>query len=117
VEVPPPPETVGHEQYGRRPYIIMSRGHINDRVKSVVGIPFTASENVLSSPQPPYRIFVPAKEITKDISYTGEIRDSVAKTDQVRVLDKARLEKKIGRLTNTAIASVGLGLAYLFDIR
>jgi mRNA-degrading endonuclease toxin of MazEF toxin-antitoxin module len=117
VDVPPPPDTVGTEKYGRRPYLIVSRGHINDRVKSVVGVPFTASENVLSTPQPPYRIFVPAKEITKDISYIGEIKDSVAKTDQVRVLDKSRLEKKIGRLTNTAIVSVGLGLAYLFDIR
>src|SRR5262249_49781384 len=80
----------------------------NDSVKSVGGVPFTASENVLSTTQPPYRLFVPAKEITKDISYTREIRDSVAKTDQVRVLDKSRLEKKIGRLT-TAIISVGLG--------
>jgi len=53
----------------------------------------------------------------KDVSYTGEIKDSIAKTDQVRVLDKSRLERKMGTLTNTANVAVGLGLAFLFDLR
>ena len=66
---------------------------------------------------PPYRIVVPAKEIVRDIAFNGEIKTSIAKTDQSRVLDKSRLEKRIGKLTNTAMAAVGLGLAYLFDLR
>jgi mRNA-degrading endonuclease toxin of MazEF toxin-antitoxin module len=41
----------------------------------------------------------------------------VAKTDQVRVIDKTRLEQKIGRLSQTAILAVTHGLAFVFDIR
>ena len=94
----------------------MSRTAVN-RGNTVVGVPFTASENVLAGPTPPYRIFVPAPEIVRDVSFNGDIKDSVAKTDQVRVLDKSRLENRIGKLTNTAIAAVGLGLAYMLDLR
>ncbi len=96
----------------------MSRTNVNRANKTVVGIPFSASENLLNkpSPQPPYRIFVPAREIVKDVLFNGEIKDCIAKTDQIRVLDKTRLEKRLGRLSDTAIASVGLGVEYLFDL-
>jgi hypothetical protein len=34
-----------------------------------------------------------------------------------RVIDKSRLEKRIGRLSQTAVIAVGHGLAFVFDIR
>jgi mRNA-degrading endonuclease toxin of MazEF toxin-antitoxin module len=118
VDVPPPPDTIGSEQYSRRPYLIVSCTNANRANNTVVGIPFSASEKLLNTPnpQPSYRILVPAREIIKDLLFHGEIKDCIAKTDQIRVLDKTRLEKRIGRLSDTALASVGLGVEYLFDL-
>ena len=107
--------TVGSEQYARRPYILMSRTSINRSGKTVVGVPLSTSESAKAHTGPPYRIVIPSFQITRDIAFNGEIKDGVAKTDHVRVLDKSRLEKRMGKLTNTAIAAVGLGLMYLFD--
>lgn len=95
----------------------MSRTNVNRSVKTVVGVPFSTSESATSNTEPPYRILVPAQEINKDVTFNGEIKTSMAKVDQMRVLDKSRLETRIGRLTTTAIASVGLGISYLFDLR
>lgn len=53
----------------------------------------------------------------KDPSCSSTIQVSVAKCDHVRVLDKSLLESRIGKLTQTAVIAVGLGIAYVFDIR
>jgi mRNA-degrading endonuclease toxin of MazEF toxin-antitoxin module len=112
----PQSQTVGSEQYNRRPYVVVSRTLVNRNGKTVVGVPLTTSA-VLDVSQPPHRIVIPAKEIVRDIGFTGEIKDSIAKTDHVRVLDKTRLNKKMGTLSNTAFVAVGLGLGFLFDLR
>ncbi len=111
----PSAHTVGSEQYKRRPYIVVSRTSVNRNSRTVVGVPLTTAD--LSKPQHAYRIVIPSKEIVRDIGYSGDVKDSIAKTDQVRVLDKARLETKLGTLSNTATVAVGLGLAFLFDLR
>ena len=118
----PQRQTEGAEQFGRRPFVVMSRLNINRRLKTVVVVPLTTFSDQTISPeflasQPPYRVVIPLKEMTKDIACTSNLSPSVAKTDQVRVVDKARLVQKIGKLSQTATISVGLGLAYLFDIR
>ena len=109
----PATHTQGSEIYKRRPYIIVSRTLINRSCKTVVGVPLTTREGN----DPPHRIVIPAKEIIRDVSFNGDIKDSVAKTDQIRVLDKSRLERKMGTLSDTAIVAVGLGIAFLFDLR
>jgi mRNA-degrading endonuclease toxin of MazEF toxin-antitoxin module len=114
VEIPPE-HTVGSEQYYRRPYIVVSRTSINRSGKTVVGVPLTTSGSPFRGP--PYRIVIPAKEIVKDVGFHGEVKDSIAKTDQVRVLDKSRLENRMGALTKTSFVAVELGLSYLFDSR
>jgi mRNA-degrading endonuclease toxin of MazEF toxin-antitoxin module len=114
-------ETQGSEQYGRRPFLVMSRDGVNKRLKTVLTVPLTTFENTLTpeklANQPPFRILIPPAQITRDISYTGPISVSVAKTDQARVIDKSRLQTKIGRLSHTAVIAVGVGIAYVFDIR
>jgi hypothetical protein len=52
VDVPAPPDTIGSEQYSRRPYLIVSRSNANRGNNTVVGIPFTASQKLLSKPYP-----------------------------------------------------------------
>ncbi|MBV9155987.1 MAG: type II toxin-antitoxin system PemK/MazF family toxin [Acidobacteriaceae bacterium] len=111
----PQGHTVGSEQYNRRPYIIVSRTALNRSGRTVVGVPLTTTSNPAG--QPPWRVTIPAKEIVRDVSFQGDIKDSIVKTDHVRVLDKTRLENRMGKLTNTAFVAVGLALAYLFDLR
>jgi hypothetical protein len=65
-----------------------------------------------------HRILIPVSEIIKTVGATYNFVDSVALTDQCRVLDAARLDgPSIGSLSRNAILSVQLGLAFLFDIR
>jgi len=107
-------EIRGSEQFGRRPFIVVSRDAVNKAVKTVVAVPMSTS-NVLN--QPPYRIAIPPTEIARDVSCTSELVLSVAKADQVRVLGKERLEQRIGRLSQTATISVTLGVAFVLNIR
>lgn len=110
---------VGSEQAGNRPFIVMSRNYVNRRLKTVLVVPMTTFQNQVSmANQPPYRIVIPAAEITTDPSYTGTLAPvSVAKTDQTRVVDNSRLGQKIGRLSQTAVISVGAGIAFVIDHR
>ncbi len=53
-----------------------------------------------------------------DVSCKRPMKDSVALTDHIRVLDPARFEQpKMGKMTDTAMGAIELGLAFLFDIR
>lgn len=106
-------ETKGSEQYGRRPVVVVSTHAVNKTLKTVVVVPMSTTVDN----QPPYRIVIPVSQIMKDISSKSHLEKCVAKTDQVRVIDKSRLEEKIGRLSQTATLAVTLGLAFVFDIR
>src|ERR1039458_5451018 len=104
----------GSEQSGRRPCIVMSPLAGNEAGRTVIVVPLTTTA---TSANPYYRILLPVAEIIRDPSCTSAIQTSVAKCDHVRVLDKSLLESRIGKLTQTAIIAVGLGIAYVFDIR
>jgi mRNA-degrading endonuclease toxin of MazEF toxin-antitoxin module len=111
-----PKHTVGREQHTRRPFVIVSRLRINRVGSVVVGVPFTTTGTDRPT-HPPHRILIPASEISRDVSFVGTIHNSIALTDQVRALDPSRLEDKMGVVSATALASIGLGLSYLFDLR
>jgi len=113
----PVEHTVGSEQYKRRPYVIVSRTLLNRSSRTVIAVPLSTVDATTAAKHPPHRILIPAQEINKDIGFGGTVHDSVAKTDQVRVLDKQRLQNKMGTLSATAVAAVGLGLAFLLDLR
>lgn len=112
VEIPSS-QTEGSEQFGRRPFIIVSRDAVNKTLKTVVAVPTSCTIDG----QPAYRIVIPLTEITKDVLCKSNLRPCVAKTDQVRVIDKARLQERIGKLSRTATLSVMLGLGYVFNMR
>jgi mRNA interferase MazF len=106
-------EIKGSEQSGRRPFIVVSRLAVNRAVKTVVAVPMSTS----TGKQHPFRIVIPPTEIAKDVGCTAQLHVSVAKADQVRVIDGSRLQERIGKLSQTATLAVVLGLAYVFDIR
>ncbi len=109
-----PEETVGSEQYKRRPFVIVSRSDLNRGQNNVVGVPLSTKVAKACA----HRILIPVAEIIKDPGSNSVVKNSVALTDQIRVLDKSRLEEpRIGYLSQTAtIGVVEVGLAYLFDI-
>ncbi len=54
----------------------------------------------------------------KDLACARIMGDSVALTDHIRVLDHSRFEQpKTGKMSDTAMGGIELGLAFLFDIR
>lgn len=112
VEIPDS-QTVGSEQKGKRPYIIVSRTSINKMGRTVVGVPMSTKTKKQSA----YRIVLPAAEIIKDVTCTSNFVDSVALTDHVRVLDQERLIKpREAHLSDSAIIALELGLSFLLQI-
>jgi mRNA-degrading endonuclease toxin of MazEF toxin-antitoxin module len=106
------PDRGGREQHGRRPCIVMSRGLINHG-NPVVVVPMTSETRKANASN----IQIPANEIVKDISSSSTVVDSVALCGQVFMVDKRKLETRLGKLSYNVVLAVQLGLAYVFDIR
>ena len=90
----------------------MSRGLVNQG-NPVVAVPMTSEKRYANS----YNIAIPASEIVKDLASNSTIVDSVALCGQVFMVDKRKLEERLGKLSHNAVLAVQLGLAYVFDIR
>ena len=104
----------GSEQLKNRPYVIVSRTAINQQGTNVVGVPLSTQTHKANS----HRILIPLAYMIKNAACTRPLSDSVALTDQMRVLDASRLEQpRMGQLSDPAMGALELGLAYLFDIR
>ena len=109
----PKAHTVGSEQFKSRPYVIVSRLAWNRVANNIVGVPLSSKVEKASQ----HRILIPLTEISKDPLWTGTLVPSVALTDQIRVLDKTRLQQKVGSLSQSAIIALELGVSFLLDIR
>lgn len=72
----------GHEQGKRRPVVILQRNELNRTAKTVVVVPFTTN---LKTARLPSCVLVKAGN-------GGLTSDSVALCNQIRVLDKRRLD-------------------------
>lgn len=106
------PNRGGREQSGRRPCVVMSRRAVNHG-NPIVVVPMTSETRRANS----YNIAIPANEIVRDLSSKSTVVDSVALCGQVFMVDKRKLEDRLGKLSYNAILAVQLGLAYVFDIR
>jgi mRNA-degrading endonuclease toxin of MazEF toxin-antitoxin module len=107
--------TSGSEQSGWRPWVIVSRDLLNrGNLRTAIGVPLSTKTQKANS----YRILLPVAELTPDPSSTYTFQNSVALCDHVRVLDLTAIRKKIGSVSQNALLSIiGVGLAFVFDIR
>lgn len=105
---PDPQDTIGAEQEGDRPWVIVSIPQLR-RGKCAVGLPLSRHTDKAGA----HLIYVPRQEITVDDPNDQNI-DRVALTDQIRALDKTRFRRKFGRVSPRAVTSILLGLDYLF---
>lgn len=86
--------TLGNEQAGRRPVLIVSNDVFNDRSGTVIALAITSKE-----PRAPF-------PLTVALSNRDLPKRSWVKVGQVRTLATERLGKKIGRASSEDLASI-----------
>jgi len=107
-------QAAGSEQFGRRPWVIVSSDYINAQLPIVIAVPL--SRQTHKQQHRAHRILVPTGEMIQDPQSNSTLGDSIALTEQVRVLSVDRLDSKIGKLTPTAVAAIEAGLSFVFGI-
>lgn len=99
----------GSEQQGRRPVIIVSRDSFN-RVpnwRSVIVVPVSTSGS--QADRGPTAVLLPAKS-------AGLKKTSIALCHQLTTLDRAKLEKRIGVLSQDLMQQVDFGIRAALDL-
>ena len=90
--------TVGHEQAGLRPVLILSRDVFNKHSGTVIAVAITSQPQKAGFP------------LTLELSSTKHPKQSWVKISQIRTLSIKRLGKKIGKATDKELALVVEGL-------
>ena len=104
----------GSEQLGYRPWVVVSRDSINMNEDRRTAVVVPLSTNLSKANR--HRIKIPAEHLISNDPEKPFV-DSVALCDHVRVMDVNLIRREAGRVSESALRSIGLGLAYLFDIR
>ena len=98
--------TKGHEQRGTRPCVVVSDADVtaDQRFPLVAVVPISAraGEGALYPPLAPGR--------------SGLRKASFALVDQIRSVDKRRIERVFGRLSSNEIAAIDEGLALFLGL-
>ena len=98
--------TVGSEQSGIRPVVIVSRDAINDHSPVVLAVPCTTFRG--------QRVF-PSQVVVR-AGEGGLAVDTVLMAEQVRTLDKARVLTIRGTLTAPVLRQLDLALKIALDL-
>jgi mRNA interferase MazF len=88
--------TIGHEQAGTRPVLVVQCDLANDRIPTVTVVPLTSNRR---AGRFLFTVPVPSAE-------SGLPADSVVLVFHVRTLDKARLVRQMGHLEVPTMAKV-----------
>ena len=99
--------TIGSEQAGRRPVIIVSRDAINDASSVVIAVPCTTL-------QAGRRIY--PSQVVLRAGEGGLTVDSIALCEQVRALSKRRLQRRRGSLSPPALGLIEQALRIALDL-
>jgi mRNA interferase MazF len=96
----------GTEQAGTRPVLVVQTDRANPHSPHTIVVPFTTRirQRLL-----PSHVLVPAGE-------GGLTNDSVALGEQIRVIDQARLIRKLGDLPAVRMQEVGDALRAILDL-
>lgn len=94
---------VGSEQGGQRPAVIIQNNVGNRYSPTVIVAPVTAR---ISKPKMPTHVALPA-----ETKLTGVNRNSVILCEQIRTIDKQRLQDKIGMLPGKIVNELNKAIA------
>jgi mRNA interferase MazF len=97
--------TVGREQRGRRPVLILSRDEFNERSQTVVAVAVTSRRQRAGFP-----LTLRLPDGTLD-------RDSWVKISQVRTLSVERIGDRLARADDGVMAQVVEGLNELIEVK
>lgn len=97
----------GSEQAGMRPVLVIQTNAINRFTTTILTIPFTTNLRRASLPS---CIQVAAGE-------GGLSSESVALCHQLRVLDKTRLTKKLGKVSNAILEQIETCILFTLGIK
>ncbi|MFM9904115.1 MAG: type II toxin-antitoxin system PemK/MazF family toxin [Pyrinomonadaceae bacterium] len=95
--------TVGNEQAGRRPVVIVSDNIFNERSGTVIAFAVTSQE-----PKAPF-------PLTMALSSTDLPKKSWVKIGQIRTLSIQRLGRKIGRASSSDLDLIVEGINEIID--
>jgi mRNA-degrading endonuclease toxin of MazEF toxin-antitoxin module len=118
----PPLESVGSEQHGRRPVLVVSEvvvvsvDSVNQQIPTCVVIPLSGS---LTKTPRQFRIRIPQSEKIDVPGTTGCPGDSLALTEQIRVISVNRIDRrkgKVARVTPQALAAIEAGIKYVLKL-
>ena len=90
--------TIGHEQSGRRPVLILSHEVFNLRSGTVIAVALTSQPQKAGFP------------LTIELSRTNLARKAWVKISQIRTLSTQRLGKRIGKASHEEVEMVVEGL-------
>ncbi len=90
--------TVGHEQSGERPVLILSHDVFNERSGTVIAMALTSQEQRAGFP------------LTHELQQSKLPNRSWVKISQIRTLSTERIDRKIGSVTPEELAHVIEGL-------
>jgi mRNA interferase MazF len=97
----------GSEQAGTRPVLVLQNDTINRFTTTCLTIPFSSNLRRASLPSC----------VQVAIGEGGLLNESVALCHQLRVLDKTRLTKKLGILTDTTLDKIETCVLFTLGIR
>ena len=107
VQLPPPTGPSGREQYGARPAIIIQADHAIANLFTAVIVPLTS--RLIASRFVGSFIISPSSTNGLDV-------ESVVLTHQVRAIDKRRIEKVIGRISDAEMTTLETELRGLLGL-
>jgi mRNA interferase MazF len=90
--------TLGHEQSGLRPVLVLSQNVFNDRSGTVIAVALTSQQPSAGFP------------LTLELSDPNLPKKSWVKISQIRTLSVQRLGKKLGKATSEELADIIEGL-------
>ena len=98
---------LGSEQGGTRPVLIVSRNALNASAPIVIVVPLTRRQNKA-------RLYPTHVEVRAGDG--GLPKDSVVLCEQVRVVSKERIGKRIGQISPNSLAQVDSALLITLDL-
>jgi mRNA interferase MazF len=97
--------TVGQEQGGRRPVVVVSSNELHALpINMVVVVPLTSHDRGL----------VTQPRISSE--RTGLSRVSFARPEDMRAVDAARLQRRLGRVSSSELAEIRKVMRYFLDL-
>ncbi len=97
--------TIGSEISKKRPVLIVSNDINNQYAETVSIVPITSTTAKIY----PFEVFLPKGE-------GNLINDSKAKCNQIRTIDKQRIQKKFGKVNNEKLKEVEKAILIHLDI-